>query len=164
VLGGLTDASAPKNARLRASVVCEAQGLLLVVRLRDPKTGATGFYPPGGRVEAGETPADTARRETLEETGLRVRIDPSIELVEEYPFVWAGEERAITTHFFAATLEEPFSLTLPEVIDADYNLGASWMPVEEALAAMAVHPPIAAAVARVRRRMQRSSRTDALSP
>lgn len=159
MLGGLTDASAPRIARLRASVVCEAEGRLLVVRLRDPETGVTGVYPPGGRVEAGETPAETARRETLEETGLRVRIDPSIELVEEYPFVWAGVERATTTHFFAAALDEPFSLALPKVVDADYNLGASWMPVEEALAAMAVYPPIAKAMAHVRRRMQAARRS-----
>ena len=58
--------------------------------LRDPVSGVTAFFPPGGGVEPGESPAETARRETLEEAGLRVRVDPAAELVVTYPFRWAG--------------------------------------------------------------------------
>jgi 8-oxo-dGTP pyrophosphatase MutT (NUDIX family) len=137
--------------RLRASAICEAEGHLLVVRLRDPVTNIEALYPPGGGVEPGETPAITARRETLEETGLHVRVDPRVELVETYPFRWAGVDYDVTTHYFAAALEDPFDLALPKVIDAPYNLGASWLPVMEALEAMAIHRSIAAATARVLR-------------
>jgi 8-oxo-dGTP pyrophosphatase MutT (NUDIX family) len=35
-----------------------------------------GWATPGGHVDAGEDPADTARRELLEETGLDLRPDP----------------------------------------------------------------------------------------
>ena len=42
--------------------------------------------------------------------------------------------RVTTTHFFAATAEErPAGRVLPRVIDAEYNLGATWLPLAEAL-------------------------------
>jgi 8-oxo-dGTP pyrophosphatase MutT (NUDIX family) len=138
--------------RLRASVVCEAEGQLLLVRLRDPVTGEEALYPPGGGVEAGETPEQAARREALEETGLQVHVDPSMEVVDTYPFRWAAVDYDVTTHYFAASLEGAFDATLPTVVDAPYNLGASWMPVSDALEAMSVHPGIARACARVLRR------------
>lgn len=137
--------------RLRASVVCEAERHLLVVRLRDPVSGVDGFFPPGGGVESGETPADTARRETLEETGVAVCVERRLVLVETYPFRWAGKDYDITTHFFAARLEGAFSLVMPRVIDASYNLGAAWLPADDALEAMSVYPAIASPVARLLR-------------
>jgi len=132
--------------RLRASTVCRAEGRLLVVRLRDPVSGVEAMYPPGGAVEANETPSEAAARETLEETGIRVRVDePSLSVVR-YPFRWAGEDFDVTTHYFAADLEAPFVETLPPVEDAPYNLGASWMPPSDALEAMprVIARPVAA--------------------
>ncbi|OJY23838.1 MAG: hypothetical protein BGO98_18030 [Myxococcales bacterium 68-20] len=134
--------------RVRASAVCEAEGKLLLVRLRDPVTGVAALYPPGGGVEPNEAPAETARRETLEETGVRVRVDPALVLVDRYPFTWAGVDYDCITHYFAASAEEPPG-ALPKVVDADYNLGAVWLPTREALDALAVHPAIASAVTRL---------------
>ncbi len=125
--------------------MCVAEGHLLVVRLRDPVSGVEGIFPPGGAIEAGETAAEAARRETREETGLDVIVHPESEHVERYPFVWAGVAYDVTTAFFAASLEGPFAPP-PVVHDADYLLGAVWMPVDEALAAMSVHPDIARAI------------------
>lgn len=51
-----------------------------------------------GLVELGERAAAAAERETLEETGLRVRVDPTTEIVERYPFRWGGVLRDVTTH------------------------------------------------------------------
>jgi 8-oxo-dGTP pyrophosphatase MutT (NUDIX family) len=134
--------------RLRASAVCVAEGHLLVVRLRDPVTGVVALYPPGGAVEAGETPAETARRETWEETGVAVHVDERRTLVETYPFRWDGIDREVTTHYFAARLEGAFDKNLPKVVDAPYNLGAEWVPVADALDAMRVNPAILDATAR----------------
>jgi 8-oxo-dGTP pyrophosphatase MutT (NUDIX family) len=139
--------SEPK--RLRASAICSAGGYLLVVRLRDPVTGEEALYPPGGAVEPGESPAETARRETLEETGLHVRVHEDLVVVDTYPFRWAGVDREITTYYFAAALEGAFDRALPKVEDADYNLGAAWVPIDEAMAAIAAHAVIASAVGRV---------------
>ncbi|MER8546180.1 NUDIX hydrolase [Mesorhizobium sp. M0684] len=46
--------------------------VLLVKRARPPSQGLHAF--PGGKVEAGETLEQAARRELLEETGLQARI------------------------------------------------------------------------------------------
>lgn len=144
--------SGDRRTRVRASTVCEADGQLLLVRLRDPATGALAFYPPGGGIEADEAPADAARRETLEETGLHVEVDPATELVETYPFTWNAVDYDVTTHFFFATTTER---ALPNVVDADYHRGAKWLPAEEALDALAVNPAIAAPVARLLNRVHR---------
>ena len=45
--------------------------VLLVRRGKEPQKGMLTF--PGGRLELGETMAECAMRETLEETGLRLR-------------------------------------------------------------------------------------------
>ena len=139
--------------RVRASAVCEAEGRLLLVRLRDPVTRVEALYPPGGGVEPGEPPDETARRETLEETGVRVRVDPRLVLVDRYPFTWAGVDYDVTTHYFAATPETP-PAELPKVIDAEYNLGAVWMPTNDGLEALEVHPAIATSASRVVRQMR----------
>ncbi|MBX3185825.1 MAG: hemerythrin domain-containing protein [Labilithrix sp.] len=144
------------STRRRASVVCEAEGRLLLVRLRDPVSGVEALYPPGGAIEPNEAPAETARRETLEETGVKVVVDAATELVDRYPFCWAGVDYDVTTHYFAATLDEPFTTALPQVVDASYNLGALWLASSEALEALAVHPAIASSVARVLGRARRA--------
>jgi 8-oxo-dGTP pyrophosphatase MutT (NUDIX family) len=143
--------------RARASAICLAEGHLLVVRLRDPVTNVEALFPPGGGIEPGETPAETATREALEETGLHVTVDRDVTLVETYPFRWAGVDYEVTTHYFAATLDDAFELAIPAVVDAPYNLGASWMPVDAALEAMSVHPSIGNAVARLLRLASRAA-------
>lgn len=53
-----------------SSAIVERDGrFLLVRRLNPPAADLYAF--PGGRAEPGETPAETALRELLEETGLR---------------------------------------------------------------------------------------------
>ncbi len=54
-------------------VLPTAGGLLFVRRKFEPYAGKWSL--PAGFMEYGEAPEETARRETLEETGLRVRIE-----------------------------------------------------------------------------------------
>ena len=51
-------------------VVLRRDAVLMVERAHPPLKGFWSF--PGGKCESGETPEQTARRELLEETGLRV--------------------------------------------------------------------------------------------
>ena len=116
--------------RLRASVVCIHQGKLLTVKLQDPHTKVERLFPPGGGVQGGETPAQAALRETKEETGYEVRLDPKSEIVENYPFQWNGTIYACTTHFFKATLEDPKNP--PNFVsDAPFHRGISWIPLAQ---------------------------------
>ena len=50
-------------------VLRQGEDLLLIRRTKAPYKGYLGL--PGGKMEAGETPLDAARREMLEETGLK---------------------------------------------------------------------------------------------
>ena len=54
------------------AVIVQDERLLLIQRTNDP--GAGRWAVPGGHVEPGETLADAARREVLEETGLEVTV------------------------------------------------------------------------------------------
>jgi len=63
------------RTRLAAYTLCVDQGRLLLVRIA-PGYPAAGIWTlPGGGVDFGEDPADAARRELAEESGLEGRID-----------------------------------------------------------------------------------------
>ncbi|MCP4536054.1 MAG: NUDIX domain-containing protein [Chloroflexi bacterium] len=62
-----------RDLKVAAGVIVERDGSVLLVRRRmRPHQGKWTF--PGGFVESGEHPADTAARECREETGLEVEI------------------------------------------------------------------------------------------
>lgn len=56
------------DIHVSAAVILDGDGRALVVR----KDGTTRFMQPGGKPEAGESPAQTLARELDEELGLRV--------------------------------------------------------------------------------------------
>ncbi|MFD7630335.1 NUDIX domain-containing protein [Streptomyces sp. NPDC059851] len=82
-----------------------------------------GLVPPGGRVEPGETPREAARRELLEETGLRMELfrEPALATVRSY-----RPGAAVT-----------FGLSYAAVVDAEVPLDAedgqpvTWRSLEE---------------------------------
>lgn len=69
---------------------------------------------PGGKVEPNETPAQAARREAREETGLEVEVVRALEPVE-----WDYPERAVVLHPFLAR------------VGAGEAVGATWAKVSE---------------------------------
>ena len=130
--------------RQRASVVCVHAGRLLCVQLRDPATRVARLFVPGGAIEPGETPEQAAVRETLEETGHRVRALPRSQSAR-YPFEWNGQRFDVTTHFIAAELLDAAAVPLA-VDDATYNEAVVWLDVLAVPFAMSFEPSMLAAV------------------
>jgi len=81
------------------------------------------WYVPAGRVEPGETFEDAARRETLEETGVPVRL-VGILRVEHSPGPSGARMRVVY-------LAEPVDDTPPKSVPDDESLGAAWVSLEE---------------------------------
>ena len=103
-----------------STVVLRADAVLMVERARRPFQGLWSF--PGGRAEPGEDAEATARRELLEETGLRVA-----QLVPISAFHPSPDRSALTLVVFAARggAEPP--------IAGDDALRAEFVPFEQVL-------------------------------
>ncbi len=106
-----------------ATVVRDAEGrFLLILRGHAPAAGRWSL--PGGRVEAGESLEDAAVRETLEETGLHVRVDRLLGSLE----IPHGRQEVFEVHDFLAS---PIGGTLQAGDDA---ADAGWFSHEEMIA------------------------------
>ena len=81
---------------------------------------------PKGHVEPGETESQTAEREILEETGLRVRVDRRYRAENRYNIRPDTQKLVV---IFAALTEQAEITPQPEEIAE-----AFWLPVEEAAA------------------------------
>lgn len=64
-----------------SGIVFDAKGRVLLIRRSKPPAAGV-WHPPGGRLEPGESLADTCRREVYEETGLMVVPQAIIAVVE----------------------------------------------------------------------------------
>jgi 8-oxo-dGTP pyrophosphatase MutT (NUDIX family) len=117
-----------KIKRTRSSTACIHGSMVLTVRLEDPGSGRIYLFPPGGGLEDGETAAEAAVRETIEETGYVTKVDEESEIVFHYPFSWGGKVYQCTTHLFRAVLVTPFNKP-QEVKLEDIHRGIEWVPL-----------------------------------
>lgn len=116
----LTENAAVAVTRCAGAVVVDAEGrLLAVLRRNEPNRGCWSI--PGGRIEAGETAAEAARREVREETGLRIEIGVLLAIVHQ-PYVdGSGRAGVLEIHDFAATAKGG------EPVAGDDALDARWL-------------------------------------
>ena len=91
-----------KESPARVGIGLIRRGNCYLVRQRPEGTAMAGYWEfPGGKCEPGETPAETTRRECLEETGLEVTIGKLRQVVEHrYPHAW------VVMSFFDATFQD----------------------------------------------------------
>ncbi len=99
------------DPKVAAAVLVErGNEILLVQRSYNPFKGAWSF--PAGFVNAGEDPAEAARRECLEETGLKVRITRLLD-------VYAKKEHEGGSDFIIVYAAEMVAGTLAAADDAN---------------------------------------------
>jgi 8-oxo-dGTP diphosphatase len=102
----------------RAHVFIVHDGKILVLQQAG---GRRWWEHPGGDVEDGETAQQAAIRETLEETGLRIR---SLELLRDWSYV---DTRGVAIDCYAYAAEAPTNIVQLSVEHTAY----AWMTVEE---------------------------------
>jgi ADP-ribose pyrophosphatase YjhB (NUDIX family) len=106
-----------------SSAILERDGRFLLIRRINPPS-ADLFAFPGGRAEAGETPAETAVREFFEETGIQVF----------NPVLFATYDLSIdkddSRHFFLSVFTVEADAAT-EAVAADDAADPGWYTLEE---------------------------------
>ena len=131
------------KSRVRTSVVVVHNNRILTFLAIDPTSGKEYYFLPGGKIEDDETAPQSAERETFEETGYQVTVDPSSNIDREYEFFWDGENYDCLTIFYRGHLKSPMA---KPVKDAEYNKGVHWIPVEDIDRVFEYSAPILSAI------------------
>ena len=122
-----------KIRRRRSTAVVIHKGKILGYHGDDPANGRRYFFLPGGAIEPGEAPAQSAVRETLEETGYAVDVVLESEVLVRYDFNWANNIYDCETYFYRGNVINDKPKT---VHDASYHRGICWLElsaIDEAL-------------------------------
>ncbi|MFB9433591.1 NUDIX domain-containing protein [Streptoalloteichus tenebrarius] len=131
-----TDAPAPLGApRLGARVLLlDDQDRVLLIHARDPDEPDHHWWElPGGGLDPGETPADTARREVAEETGILLdHLGPCL-WVRETRFHYRGRQHHRREHVYLARPANVQPQVAPQRTPNEHLglLGQRWWTVEE---------------------------------
>lgn len=106
--------------------------LLFTVDQRDAETGKPFWFTPGGGVEAGESPEETARRELFEETGLSdVPLGPCV-WVHEHTWTWNGRAiRSIDYYHLCRTEVVDVSAAFRTDLEQEGGLAHRWWTLAE---------------------------------
>lgn len=99
------------------AIVRKADKFLLVHERSDT------WYLPAGRVEPGEDFASAARRETLEEAGVPIRLTGVIRIEPSH------SEHSLRMR--VVYLAEPADDTPPKRVADEHSLGAAWVSLDE---------------------------------
>ncbi|WP_413586030.1 tRNA adenosine(34) deaminase TadA [Bdellovibrio sp. HCB274] len=121
---------ADKVYRHRASTVVIYKNKILGFHAEDPVSRKKYFFLPGGKIDAGEAPHQTAVRETHEETDYKIKVFAETEFRRKYDFDWNGKNQPCDTFFYLATLDEPWHEVRP-VKDAAYHRGVAWLDLKD---------------------------------
>lgn len=128
------------SPHVTVACVVENAGRYLMVEEQDKFSGALVFNQPAGHLEAGETLAEAAQRETLEETGWR------IELTAVLSIALHTSAAAGITYLRTTFVAKPLLLDPRATLDPDIH-AVHWLDYEEIMARSArMRSPLALAV------------------
>ena len=126
-------------------IICvDAAGRVLLMRWRDPYDDRVYWEPPGGGLDAGETPLEAARRELHEETGLAGSSVVDVSVPVERDFWWLGVRYRKTEPFYLARFPgerpdaQPAAFT---PVENDTYVGNGWFTVGEIAGLDVLEPP-----------------------
>lgn len=142
---------AAKVYRHRSSVVVVHEKKILGFHGVDPTSQQSYFFLPGGKIENGETSAQTSIRECFEETGYRIRILDNAIVEKKYDFNWDGHTIHCHTVFHLAVLDEKWHEPRP-IQDAAYHRGAAWISKNSVTEVFGYSSAILAAVQKLLKR------------
>lgn len=145
-----------KIYRHRSSVVVVHDKKILGFHAVDPTSKAPYFFIPGGAIEPGETPAESAARECMEETGYAVQIHENTAFERQYDFLWNGHINHCKTTFFLGTLAQPWQPP-GKIEDASYHQGVEWLDIKKIHDAFKYHQDILWAVQKLLKTSQKKS-------
>lgn len=145
-----------KIYRHRSSVVVIHDKKILGFHAIDPTSKTPYFFIPGGAIEPGEIPAESAARECMEETGYAVQIHEDTAFERKYDFLWNGQTIHCKTTFFLGTLTHPWQPP-GQIEDASYHKGVEWLDIKKIPDAFKYHKDILWAVQKLLKTSQKKS-------
>ncbi len=106
-------------------VIAQNEKVLLMKRAHDPKAG---FYSvPGGLIELGENFKDSAIREVEEETGLKVKLERLIDVIDNI----TQDEKGVKFHYvLIGFLAAPIAHETKFILSSE-SLDTRWVPFDE---------------------------------
>lgn len=126
--------------RITVACVIERDGSYLMVEERDKTTGEMVYNQPAGHLEDGESITAAALRETLEETGWRIKLTAVLGIA-----LYLAPSNGIT-YYRTTFLAEPLEFVDDATLDPDIH-AVHWLAYEEILARSArMRSPLAVAV------------------
>ena len=146
--------SRPVQRRAARVLPIDEQERVLLLYSRDPARPAAPYWCTiGGAIEAGETPAEAASREMLEETGISVPADALTGPFHRAPvaFSYDGVSYVNDAHWFVTRLHDPVSVSFHglEAEEVGNIMAAEWWALDALDDGIALSNPLLPEIARL---------------
>ena len=115
------------DIKIRSTCLCIQNTSLLLIQMKDPLNGKIYWYPPGGKIEHGETPKTAVEREVYEETGSVLKLLSEEFATVEYTANWCGKDYFCINYTFIGNLISNSSEKNTNILSREYELELKWI-------------------------------------